>query len=56
MGHAMPEVEARRAEAGRFVAGGELFSMAGLWQLSIRLTGPAGEETLTVQAPVSATS
>ncbi|GAA4091375.1 hypothetical protein [Nonomuraea soli] len=54
MGHAAPEVSARLAGAGRFVAGGEMLSMAGLWQLSIRLTGPAGEETLTVQAPVSA--
>ncbi|GII81001.1 hypothetical protein Sru01_59830 [Sphaerisporangium rufum] len=48
MGHAMPEVTARKAAPGHFVAEGGLFSMDGGWELSVRLTGPAGEETLTL--------
>ncbi|MEU6741994.1 hypothetical protein [Streptosporangium sandarakinum] len=47
MGHAMPEVTARKTAPGHFVAEGDLFSMGGGWELSVRLTGPPGEETLT---------
>ncbi|KAB8191594.1 hypothetical protein FH608_030560 [Nonomuraea phyllanthi] len=48
MGHAMPEVAARKTAPGHFVAEGDLFTMTGVWELSIRLAGPSGEETLTV--------
>ncbi|MCK2215545.1 FixH family protein [Actinomadura sp. ATCC 31491] len=50
MGHATPELPARRTGPGRFAAEGELFPMAGTWEVSIRLGGPAGEETLVVNA------
>ncbi|WP_336206149.1 hypothetical protein [Nonomuraea sp. LPB2021202275-12-8] len=53
MGHAMPELVAGEPEPGRFVAEGELFAMTGVWDLSIRLTGPAGEETLTGKALIT---
>ncbi|MFB4286170.1 hypothetical protein ACBI99_00925 [Nonomuraea sp. ATR24] len=53
MGHAMPELSAAEREPGRFVAEGELFTMSGVWDVSIRLTGPAGEETLTAKALIS---
>ena len=53
MGHAMPEITAREPEPGHFVAEGELFPMTGVWELSIRLDGPAGEEVLTVNAPIA---
>jgi hypothetical protein len=53
MGHAMPETVAHEREAGRFRAEGELFPMTGVWELSIRLTGASGEETLTVKALIS---
>ncbi|NRQ38646.1 hypothetical protein HII36_43510 [Nonomuraea sp. NN258] len=50
MGHAMPEVAAGRQEPGRFRAEGEMFPMAGVWELSIRLDGPAGAEVLVAKA------
>jgi hypothetical protein len=53
MGHAMPELAATEPEPGRFVAEGELFTMSGVWDLAIRLSGPAGEETLTAKALIS---
>jgi hypothetical protein len=53
MGHSTPEVTAREAEPGRFVAEGELFPMSGGWELSIRLDGPAGEEVLAVNALIT---
>lgn len=53
MGHAMPEFVARESRPGRFVAEGELFPMSGVWELSIRLDGPAGEEVLTVNALIT---
>jgi hypothetical protein len=53
MGHATPEVVAREPEPGRFLAEGGLFSMAGVWELAIRLTGPPGEEVLTVKALIT---
>ncbi|MDF5751580.1 hypothetical protein [Spongiactinospora sp. TRM90649] len=52
MGHAMPEIAARRAAPGRFLAEGELFSMPGAWQLTVRVSGRAGEEVLTVSAVI----
>jgi HAMP domain-containing protein len=53
MGHATPEITAQERAPGRFVAEGELFPMAAVWELSIRLTGPAGEETLVVNVPIT---
>lgn len=34
MGHLTPEISATQEEPGRFLAIGELFSMAGVWELS----------------------
>ncbi|MCG5215605.1 hypothetical protein [Streptosporangium sp. KLBMP 9127] len=53
MGHALPEVVTREPDPGRFLAEGDLFPMNGVWELSIRLTGPAGEEVLTVNTLVT---
>jgi hypothetical protein len=53
MGHATPEIAAREAEPGQFVAEGRLFPMSGLWEVWIRLDGPAGEEELAVNVPIS---
>ncbi|MGP4095353.1 hypothetical protein [Nonomuraea sp. KM90] len=53
MGHSTPELAAAEREPGRFVATGELFSMSGVWELSIRLDGPAGEEQLAVKALIT---
>ncbi|SEG96761.1 hypothetical protein SAMN05444920_11078 [Nonomuraea solani] len=53
MGHATPELTAREPEPGRFLAEGELFAMSGVWELSIRLNGPAGEEQLAVKALIT---
>ncbi|MFG3441514.1 hypothetical protein ACGF0J_30075 [Nonomuraea sp. NPDC047897] len=53
MGHAMPEVATRERAPGRFRAEGEVFTMTGAWELSVRLTGPAAEEVLTVKALVT---
>ncbi|CAM3890164.1 FixH family protein [Kibdelosporangium persicum] len=48
MGHAMPQVVATR-QNDRFEAHGELFTMGGLWDVSLRLA----DETVTVQIPVT---
>ncbi len=48
MGHAMPHLVARRHD-DRFEARGELFTMGGLWDVSLRLAG----ETVTVQIAVT---
>ncbi|GLW10855.1 hypothetical protein Misp01_59830 [Microtetraspora sp. NBRC 13810] len=53
MGHATPEISATEREPGRFVAVGELFPMNGVWELSIRLDGPAGEEQLTAKTLIA---
>ncbi|MEW9550593.1 hypothetical protein [Nonomuraea sp. NPDC050783] len=53
MGHATPELPARRTGPGRFTAEGELFPMPGTWEVSLRMTGPAGEESLVVNALVT---
>ncbi|MEV1000515.1 hypothetical protein [Nonomuraea sp. NPDC050202] len=53
MGHSTPELAATEREPGRFLAEGELFSMSGVWELSIRLDGPAGEEQLAVKALIT---
>ncbi|MFF4774380.1 hypothetical protein ACFY05_16115 [Microtetraspora fusca] len=53
MGHSTPEISATMREPGRFVAVGELFPMSGVWELSIRLDGPAGEEQLAVKTLIT---
>ncbi|MEU6780360.1 hypothetical protein ABZ912_14245 [Nonomuraea angiospora] len=53
MGHALPEVTARKAAPGHFVAEGDLFLMNGAWELSVRLAGRSGEETLTLNALIT---
>ncbi|UBU17409.1 FixH family protein [Nonomuraea gerenzanensis] len=53
MGHSTPELAATEREPGRFLAEGELFPMSGVWELSIRLDGPAGEEQLAVKALIT---
>ncbi|TMR91904.1 hypothetical protein [Nonomuraea basaltis] len=48
MGHALPPVGTVRADPGRFVAIQDVFTMDGVWELSITLSGDHGEETITV--------
>ncbi|MCE7012119.1 FixH family protein [Kibdelosporangium philippinense] len=48
MGHSMPQVVATK-QNDRFEAHGELFTMGGLWDISLRLA----DETVTVQIPVT---
>lgn len=48
MGHETPQVQASKQGPGRFVARGEFFPMAGVWELSMRVRGAAGEEVLTL--------
>lgn len=53
MGHATPEIVADQRQPGRYRAEGELFPMTGVWEVSVRLTGPAGEEVLAMKAPIT---
>ncbi|GAA2307284.1 FixH family protein [Nonomuraea roseoviolacea subsp. roseoviolacea] len=53
MGHSTPEISATKRAPGRFVAVGELFPMGGVWELSIRIDGPAGEEQLAVKTLIT---
>jgi hypothetical protein len=48
MGHALPPVGTVQAGPGRFVATENVFSMGGVWELSISLSGDRGEEMITV--------
>jgi hypothetical protein len=48
MGHLTPEVVAERERPGRFRATGELFPMAGRWELTVR----ADDETVTFDITV----
>jgi hypothetical protein len=52
MGHATPEIPARQRKPGRFHARGELFTMSGAWELTIRVQGTAGTELITVKVLV----
>lgn len=52
MGHATPEVPARRRSPGRFTARGELFAMPGEWELAVRVQGTSGAEVITVPVPI----
>ncbi|MEU6716461.1 hypothetical protein ABZ897_33770 [Nonomuraea sp. NPDC046802] len=52
MGHTTPEIPARRDGAGRYVARGELFTMAGVWEISVRVQGASGTEVIKVNTLV----
>ncbi|MET9341886.1 hypothetical protein [Nonomuraea sp. NPDC003804] len=47
-GHALPPVGTVRADPGRFVATQDLFTMSGVWELAITVSGDRGEELITV--------
>ncbi|MFI6316680.1 hypothetical protein ACIBG8_04140 [Nonomuraea sp. NPDC050556] len=53
MGHAVPETAAPLAEPRHFTVKGTLFPMAGVWEITIRLSGTTGTETLTVNALIT---
>ncbi|TWD83965.1 YtkA-like protein [Kribbella amoyensis] len=53
MGHATAEVTATRADAGRYRLHGELFPMTGAWELTIRITGTAGPDEITLPVTVT---
>ncbi|UBU16337.1 FixH family protein [Nonomuraea gerenzanensis] len=53
MGHALPPVTAVPAGAGRFVAAGDVFSMNGVWELSITLSGARGREVINLSTVVT---
>ncbi|MEV4065198.1 hypothetical protein [Nonomuraea dietziae] len=48
MGHALPPVGTVQAGHGRFVATENMFTMDGVWELSIILSGDQGEEMITI--------
>jgi hypothetical protein len=52
MGHATSPLAARRGADGRYLARGELFAMAGVWQLGIDVRGASGAEFITVDVAV----
>jgi hypothetical protein len=57
MGHAMPSLAAEALGHGRFRARGQLFAMAGEWELGVRLRTAGGASelaTLTVVVPSGA--
>ncbi|GAB3417670.1 hypothetical protein GCM10027569_42050 [Flindersiella endophytica] len=53
MGHATPPVAARKLAPGRFQARTEFFGMRGEWELSVRVTGAAGAEIITIPVAVN---
>ncbi|SDJ05550.1 hypothetical protein [Nonomuraea jiangxiensis] len=48
MGHTTPELAARGDGPGRYVARGELFTMAGAWEIGIRVEDTSGAEVIKV--------
>ncbi|MFD1936585.1 MULTISPECIES: hypothetical protein [Nonomuraea] len=48
MGHALPPVGTVQADPGSFVATQDVFTMDGVWELSITLSGDQGQELITV--------
>jgi YtkA-like protein len=52
MGHATSPVAARKLAPGRFEARAEFFGMPGKWELSVRVTGAAGAEIVTIPVTV----
>ncbi|GAA4959160.1 hypothetical protein HD597_005437 [Nonomuraea thailandensis] len=53
MGHALPPVGTVPAGAGRFVAEKDLFTMDGVWELSITLSGAQGQEVINLSTVVT---
>ncbi|TYB50863.1 hypothetical protein FXF51_55065 [Nonomuraea sp. PA05] len=53
MGHVTPETAALRSGPGRFRADGGLFTMDGVWEVSVRLSGAAGEEVIPLTVLVT---
>ncbi|GAA2209102.1 hypothetical protein GCM10009850_045600 [Nonomuraea monospora] len=53
MGHVTPEAAARRLAPGRFRADGDLFTMDGVWEVSVRVSGTAGEEVIPLTVLVA---
>ncbi|MCP2359001.1 hypothetical protein HD597_006021 [Nonomuraea thailandensis] len=53
MGHVTPEEAARRLAPGRFRADGDLFTMDGVWEVSVRVSGAAGEEVIPLTVLVT---
>ncbi|MET8867620.1 hypothetical protein ABZW11_32210 [Nonomuraea sp. NPDC004580] len=53
MGHATPELTATEKTRGHFTAEGDLFTMTGGWDLTVRLDGPSGTEDLTVRTLIT---
>ncbi|MBB5957193.1 hypothetical protein FHS29_003786 [Saccharothrix tamanrassetensis] len=49
MGHLTPEIAATQEKPGLFRATGELFSMAGLWELAVRADGRVVTFEITVK-------
>jgi hypothetical protein len=49
MGHMTPETVAKQQQPGRFRATGELFPMAGLWELTVRADREAVTFEITVE-------
>lgn len=54
MGHIMPALTAQPSGPGKYSVHGSMFLMAGPWQLSVRLHGAHGDETVTVPISVAA--
>lgn len=54
MGHAMPALTAAATGPGQYRTQGQLFLMAGSWQLSVHLYGAAGSQVVTVPVTVPA--
>ncbi|MFG1694067.1 hypothetical protein [Nonomuraea sp. NPDC049309] len=52
MGHTTPELPAGRDATGGYVVRGELFTMAGAWEISVRVRGGPGTEVITVNTLV----
>ncbi|GAA2416388.1 MULTISPECIES: hypothetical protein [Nonomuraea] len=48
MGHALPPVGTVQPDPGRFVATQDVFTMDGVWEVTITVSGDQGEELITV--------
>ncbi|MEU1968962.1 hypothetical protein ABZ541_14300 [Micromonospora sediminicola] len=53
MGHAQSPVGTVRAGADRFVAEQDVFTMAGVWELSVTVSGTQGSEVITFSTAVA---
>jgi hypothetical protein len=53
MGHALPPVGTVQAGLGRFVAEEDMFTMDGIWELSITLSGTQGTEVITFSTVIT---